>query len=274
MNTSYKEGKIERSFAALRADGKKAFIPFITTGDPSIEATKKIAAAMINNGATLIQFGVPYSDPSAEGPVIMRADERALRRGVRVRDVLAVTKSVSGQFPEIPLVLILYYNIIFRVGVDKFFSLCSENGVDGVIVPDLPYEEQDEILDEAKAHNIRVISLVAPTSRERAKKITERAEGFLYCASTLGTGSDKDKFKTDFTDFFAQLNEYSDIPKAIGFGISTPEQAAQLKEYCDGIIVGSAYVRKIEDALSENKNDDEIAQMVGEYTAEMCAALK
>lgn len=269
----YRNGRIENAFKILRAQGKKAFIPFLTTGDPSIEGTILIAREMIRNGASLIEFGVPYSDPSAEGPIIMRADERALRRGVRVGDVMAVTRQITQEFPEIPLVLLLYYNVIFRIGAEKFFRQCVENGVDGVILPDLPYEEQDEILDVAKTYGVRLISMVTPVSHERAKMICERAEGFLYCVSSLGVTGERNQFHTDFRHFFSQLNDYTDIPKAIGFGISTPAQARELKQYCDGIIVGSAIVRRIEDAAAQGQTQAQIAQTIGEYTAQMRAAL-
>lgn len=268
-----KKGRIEKAFEKLRAEKKKAFIPFITTGDPSVECSYRIIAEMIENGASLIEVGVPYSDPSAEG-IIMRADERALRRGGRIKDVFSVTKRISREYPETPLVLLLYFNMIFVIGADKFFRQCVENGVDGVILPDLPYEEQDEIWDIAQSYNIRVISMVTPASHERAKMICERAQGFLYCVSSLGVTGERNHFKTDFRQFFAQLNEYTDIPKAIGFGISTPEQASELKQYCDGIIIGSAIVRRIEETVAQGKSDDEIAKAVGEYTAEMCAALE
>ena len=269
----FKNGRIENAFAKLRAEGKKAFIPFLTTGDPSVECSFQIASQMIENGASLIEFGVPYSDPSAEGPIIMRADERALRRGTRIKDVFAVTKRVTQAYPETPLVLLLYYNMIFVIGADEFFRQCVENGVDGVILPDLPYEEQDEIWDIAQSYHIRVISMVTPTSHERAKMICERAQGFLYCVSSLGVTGERNQFQTDFRHFFAQLNEYTDIPKAIGFGISTPEQAKELRQYCDGVIVGSAIVRRIEEAMAQEKTETEIAQAVGEYTARMRAAL-
>ena len=267
------ENRIETTFADLRKVGKKAFIPFVMTGDPDLETTLQVVVEMIEKGASLVELGVPYSDPSAEGPIIMRADDRALQRGIRLNDVMNVARQVRNQGYETPVVLLLYFNCIFCYGPERFFSECQAAGVDGVIIPDLPYEERDEIQDFADRFNVIMISLVSPASQERARKITEEARGFLYCVSSLGVTGERSEFSTDFSGFFAELNRYSDVPKAIGFGISTPEQARELKKYCDGVIVGSAIVRRIEEEAERGAKGEEIAKQIGQYTAQMRAAL-
>ena len=256
---------IDETFASLRKSGKKAFIPFITAGDPSIEASYEIAKAMIENGADLIEFGVPYSDPSADGPVIMRADARALAHGTRLADVFTLSARITEEFPRLPVVLLLYFNSIFVYGQDRFFSACEKSGIAGVIIPDLPLEERDEARPFADAHGVYLISMVTPVSKERTKRILAQAQGFLYCVASLGVTGERASYSTDFKDYFDSLNELSDIPKCIGFGVSTPEQKKQLETYCDGVIVGSAIVRRIEDCIGEGLRDSEIAARLGAF---------
>lgn len=257
--------RIDEKFAALRKAGRKAFIPFITAGDPSIEASYKIAKSMIENGADLIEFGVPYSDPSADGPVIMRADARALARGTRLADVFALSARVTEEFPDLPVVLLLYFNSIFVYGQDRFFSECEKSGISGVIIPDLPLEERDEARPFADTHGIYLISMVTPVSKERTKRILAQAQGFLYCVASLGVTGERASYSTDFKEYFDTLNELSNIPKCIGFGVSAPEQKKQLETYCDGVIVGSAIVRRIEDCIGEGLDDSKTAERLGAF---------
>ena len=269
MNTvNTKVNRIDASFAKLRSEGKKAFIPFITAGDPSIEASYLIAKAMIENGATLVEFGVPYSDPSADGPVIMRADERALANGTRLADVFSLSSRISTEFPLIPVVLLLYFNSIFVYGLEKFFTSCEMSGISGVIIPDLPLEERDEARPAADAHGVYLISMVTPVSQERAKRILAQAQGFLYCVASLGVTGERSSYATDFKSYFDSLNKGSDIPKCIGFGVSTPEQKKELEAYCDGVIVGSAIVRRIEDCIAEGISEEAIAARLGDFVHE------
>ena len=257
--------RIDTAFAELRKEGKKAFIPFITAGDPSIDASYEIAKAMIENGADLIEFGVPYSDPSADGPVIMRADVRALSNGTRLADVFSLSKRISGEFIHVPVVLLLYFNSIFVYGLERFFDACEKAGISGVIIPDLPLEERDEARPFADAHGVYLISMVTPVSHERTKRILEQAQGFLYCVASLGVTGERASYSTDFKNYFDTLNQLSDIPKCIGFGVSDPEQKRELETYCDGVIVGSAIVRRIEECIKEGLTAQETAARLGAY---------
>lgn len=260
-----KTNKIDITFARLRASGKKAFIPFITAGDPSISATYQIATEMIRNGADLIEFGVPYSDPSADGPVIMRADMRALSAGTRLADVFRLSARITAENPDIPVVLLLYFNSIFVYGQEKFFAACEDAGISGLIIPDLPYEEREEAQPYADAHQIYLISMVTPASMERISMILPKAQGFLYCVASLGVTGERTTFSTDFAAYFDALNARSDIPKCIGFGVSTPEQKRSLEKFCDGIIVGSAMVHRIENGIAEGKSEHDIAADLGAF---------
>jgi len=241
--------RIGAKFDELRSRGEKALITFVTAGDPTLEATRDLVLEMEKRGADIIELGIPYSDPVAEGPVIMRANSRALKNKIRIKDIMGLVSDIR-KTSEIPLVYLLYFNCILRYGPERFFSDCKSGGVDGIIVPDLPYEECDEIYGIAKDYGIDLIMLVAPTSRERIEKIAGKAGGFLYCVSSLGVTGVREKFSTDFKSFFECINRYSAVPKALGFGISTPAQAEELGKYCDGIIVGSAIVKRVEEGLA------------------------
>jgi len=257
------ENKIDITFKNLRAAGKKAFIPFITAGDPDIGTTFRIAEEMIRNGADLIEFGVPYSDPSMDGPVIMRADKRALESGTRLKDVFSLVEKLSAGHPDTPFLLLLYYNSIFVYGLERFFKAAQKAGISGLIIPDLPLEERPEVQPTADAHGIYLISMVAPTSGERAEKISRPARGFLYCVTSLGVTGERKDYSTEFKEYFDLLDSFSSIPKCAGFGISDPAQKRQLEKFCDGTIVGSAIVRRIEECIAEGMSSDEIAKQIG-----------
>ena len=264
-NIKHRENRIDTTFAKLRKNEKKAFIPFITAGDPSIDASYAIAKAMIENGADLLEFGVPYSDPSADGPVIMRADVRAFKAGTRLADVFALAGRITEEFPSVPVVLLLYYNSIFVYGRDRFFEACEKSGISGVIIPDLPLEERDEARPFADKYGVYLISMVTPVSYERTRKILAQAQGFLYCVASLGVTGERASYSTDFKDYFDKLNELSNIPKCIGFGVSTPVQKKELEAYCDGVIVGSAIVRQIEECIQASLTDSQIAARLGNF---------
>jgi tryptophan synthase alpha chain len=237
--------RIDRKFAELKNRGEKALIPFITAGDPDLETTERLVTAMFASGADLMEIGVPFSDPVAEGPVIQKASKRALDAGTTLRNIFEMVSRLRRQTDE-PILLMLYLNSIFRFGKQRFFHLCAENGVDGVIVPDMPYEERDEIQAEADENGIISISMVAPTSHDRIAMIASAAKGFLYCVSSTGVTGMRSNFNTDFTAFFGTVKKYAQIPCAVGFGISNPEQAQYMASYCDGAIVGSAIVDLVE----------------------------
>lgn len=226
---------------------KKAFIPFITAGDQGIDATEKYIRTMAKAGASLIEIGIPFSDPVAEGPVIQVASERALSTGVTTDDIFDMVKRLrTGTEPlTIPLVFMTYLNPIYVYGVESFMTRCEEVGIQGVIVPDCPLEEKQELAHQAKAHGIAVISLIAPTSEQRIEKIASQAEGFVYCVSSLGVTGMRSDIKTDIASIVQQIRQYTDVPVAVGFGISTPEQAKAMASLSDGAIVGSAIVKQI-----------------------------
>lgn len=235
--------RIDAAFEALRHRREKALITFVTAGDPDMATTEALVLEMIAQGADLVELGVPFSDPMAEGPIIQAASARALEAGATLPGIFdLVARLRSGGVTETPLLLMMYLNCILHYGKDRFFEDCARVGIDGVIVPDLPYGEQVEISGEARAHRVHLISLVAPTSRDRIDAIAQNSEGFLYCVSSLGVTGTRSGFATDFDAFFGEIQRHATVPTAVGFGISTPEQAKALAHYADGIIVGSAVV--------------------------------
>jgi tryptophan synthase alpha chain len=222
----------------------KAFIPFITAGDPSPEITKELILMMAEEGAGLVEIGIPFSDPIAEGPVIQAADERALNQGITVDDIFDMVKSIRTQ-SDIPLAFMTYVNPVLVYGPDRFMKNCSASGIDAVIVPDLPFEERQELKPFCEKYGIDMIYMIAPTSKERIEKIASEAEGFLYCVSSLGVTGVRSIISNEAEAMIRQVKSIKDIPCAIGFGISTPEQAGAIAAYSDGIIVGSAIIRII-----------------------------
>lgn len=260
--------RIEDKFNELKKLGKKALITFVTAGDPDLGTTKAIVREMAVRGADIIELGIPFSDPIAEGPVIQAANARALSKGVKIGGIMDAVKELRKDV-DIPLLYLLYFNSILRYGIERFFRDCRASGIDGVIIPDLPFEEREEIEEFAKANEIIAITLVSPVSGGRIKEIAKDARGFLYCVSSLGVTGVRKDFNTDFQEFFSQINRASGIPKALGFGISSPEQVKALKDYCDGIIVGSAIVKII-----ENSEDSARAiRNIGEYVPKLRYAL-
>lgn len=222
----------------------KAFIGFVTAGDPDLDASLEIMTAMAKGGCDLIEIGIPFSDPIAEGPVIQEADLRALASGTTTDKVFDLTKKLSKRV-DIPLVYMTYLNVLFKYGYDKFFQNSKDAGVSGVIVPDLPYEEKDEVQSVADKYDIDVISLVAPTSEDRIKMIAGDAKGFIYTVSSMGVTGMRSKITTDLSAIVSHIKSVTDIPVAIGFGINTPEQAKKYSGIADGVIVGSAIVNLV-----------------------------
>ena len=222
----------------------KAFIPFITCGDPDLETTAKIVRAMEQAGADLIELGIPFSDPTAEGPVIQGANIRALAGGVTTDKIFAFVRELRKDV-KIPLVFMTYANVVFSYGTERFVKTCAEIGIDGLILPDVPFEEKDDFAPVCKAHGIDFISLIAPTSENRIAMIAKEAEGFVYLVSSLGVTGMRSEIRTDLKEITAKIRENTDTPCAIGFGISKPDQAAALADCADGVIVGSAIVKLI-----------------------------
>ncbi|MDY4429356.1 tryptophan synthase subunit alpha [Evtepia sp.] len=247
-------------------DHGKAFIPFVTCGDPDLETTGAIVRAAVENGADLIELGIPFSDPTAEGPVIQDANLRALSGGVTTDKIFAFVKELRRDV-KIPLVFMTYANVVFSYGAARFFTACRDIGIDGLILPDLPYEEKEEFLPLCHQYGVDLISMIAPTSENRIAMIAKEAEGFLYLVSSLGVTGVRSEIKTDLASIAEVVRQNTDIPCAIGFGISTPEQAKKMADLSDGAIVGSAIVKII---AQHGKN---AAGPVGEYVKQMKAAM-
>ena len=223
----------------------KAFIPFITCGDPDLETTGAAVRAAVENGADLIELGIPFSDPTAEGPVIQGANLRALAGGVRTEQIFSFVLELRKDI-QVPMVFMTYANVVFSYGADRFISTCRDVGIDGLILPDLPFEEKEEFLPLCHRYGVDLISLIAPTSMDRISMIAREAEGFLYIVSSLGVTGTRSEITTDLASIIKVVRENTDIPCAIGFGISTPAQAAAMAELADGVIVGSAIIKILE----------------------------
>ncbi|MDO8686056.1 MAG: tryptophan synthase subunit alpha [Clostridiales bacterium] len=252
---------IKEKFIELNEKGKKALITFTVAGDPDLKTTSELVKEMASKGADIIELGIPYSDPLAEGPVILRANSRALQNEINLTKVFPMCGELNKDL-KTPLVFLLYFNVILQYGIGHFFRNCSHNGISGVIIPDLPFEEKDEIAPAAKDWGVDIISLVSPTSGDRIEKIAKEATGFLYCVSSTGVTGIRDTFNTNFHEFFRKINQATKIPKALGFGISSPEQVKELKKWCDGIIIGSSIVKIIEKSGSPEESITEVGKFI------------
>lgn len=240
----------------------KAFVAFITCGDPDLETTAAAVRAAVANGADLIELGIPFSDPTAEGPVIQGANIRALSGGVTTDKIFDLVRDLRTDI-TVPMVFMTYANVVFSYGAETFIATCKEIGIDGLILPDIPYEEKEEFLPICHKYDVDLISLIAPTSENRISMIAKEAEGFLYIVSSLGVTGTRSEIKTDLKSIVDVVRQNTDIPCAIGFGISTPEQAGKMAAISDGAIVGSAIVKLIEQYGKESP------KYVGEYVKAM-----
>ncbi len=245
----------------------KAFIAFITCGDPDLETTAATVRAAVENGADLIELGIPFSDPTAEGPVIQAANLRALNSSVTTDGIFAFVKELRRDV-KVPMVFMTYANVVFSYGAEKFIFSCKEIGIDGLILPDLPFEEKEEFQPLCRRYGVDLISMIAPTSENRIARIAEEAEGFLYIVSSLGVTGTRSEIKTDLASIVRAVRENTDIPCAIGFGISTPGQAKKMADISDGAIVGSAIIKLLE------KYGREAPRHVGEYVKSMKNAIR
>lgn len=244
----------------------KAFIAFITVGDPDLETTERVVHAAVENGADLIELGIPFSDPTAEGPVIMEADEVALKAGTTTDKVFELTKKLRETI-TVPMVYMTYANVVFSYGCEKFAQKAANAGIDGLILPDVPYEEKEEFTEVFDRYGLDLISMIAPTSEDRIAMIAKEAKGFIYMVSSLGVTGTRSEITTDISTMTDLVKKNSEVPCAVGFGISTPEQAARMAELSDGAIVGSAIIKIIA------KYGKEAAGPVGEYVKEMADAV-
>lgn len=245
----------------------KAFIAFLTCGDPDLETTAAAVRAAVNGGADLIELGIPFSDPTAEGPVIQGANLRALRGGVTTDKIFAFVKELRKDV-SVPLVFMTYANVVFSYGTERFAAACREIGIDGLILPDVPYEEKGDFLPACQQYGIELISLIAPTSENRIAKIAKDAEGFLYIVSSLGVTGMRSDIQTDLSAIVAAVRQNTTIPCAIGFGISTPAQAKKMAGLADGVIVGSAIVKLLE------KHGKEAPPYIADYVRSMKDAIR
>ena len=247
--------------------GGKAFIPFVTCGDPNLETTKIIVAELARAGAAVIELGIPFSDPTAEGPVIQSANMRALEAGTTTDKVFDMVADLRKTI-DTPFVLMTYANVVFHYGIEEFCARAAEVGMDGLILPDVPFEEKEEFAGPCRAHGMDLISMIAPTSEERIDTIARDAEGFIYCVSSLGVTGTRSSVTTDLDSIVARIRAVTDTPIAIGFGISSPEQAAIMAAKSDGAIVGSAIVKII---AAEGEN---AVLAVGEFARKMVEAVR
>lgn len=254
--------KIARAF-----ENGKAFIAFITCGDPDLETTAAAVRAAVENGADLIELGIPFSDPTAEGPVIQGANLRALSGGITTDKVFDFVREIRRDV-SVPMVFMTYANVVFSYGSERFISTCKEIGIDGLILPDIPFEEKDEFQPICKKYGVDLISLIAPTSQNRIAMIAKEAEGFLYIVSSLGVTGTRSEIETDLGEMVKLVRKNANIPCAIGFGISTPEQAKQMADIADGAIVGSAIVKLLE------KHGKDAPRYIGEYVKSMKDGMK
>ena len=291
------EGRISMSKIKDAFKNGKALIPFITCGDPDLETTEKIVHAMAENGADLIELGIPFSDPTAEGPVIQAANLRALNGGVTTDKVFELVKRLRRDI-TIPMVFMTYANVVFSYGyeqseelkkeneslradgtlrragavqfsgAEKFISSCAEIGIDGLILPDLPYEEKGELLGLCHKYGVELISLIAPTSENRIAMIAREAEGFIYVVSSLGVTGTRSEIKTDIAAMTKLIRENTDVPCAVGFGISSPETAGRMASLSDGAIVGSAIIKLVA------QYGRDAAEPVGKFVAELKAGIR
>lgn len=253
-------GNIQKAF-----QNGKAFIPFITCGDPDLETTAACVRAMVDAGANLVELGIPFSDPTAEGPVIQEANERALAAGTTTDKVFDLVRDLRRDV-HVPMVFMTYANVVFSYGAERFISTCAEIGIDGLILPDVPFEEKDDFAPLCAQYGLDLVSMIAPTSENRIASIAQEASGFIYVVSSLGVTGVRSEIKTDIGSMVQVIRENTDAPCAVGFGISTPEQAAKMASVADGAIVGSAIVKLVA------KHGRDAAGPVGEYVREMAAA--
>lgn len=256
--------RIEARMEVCRQKQEKAFITYITAGLPDLVATKEIIKAQERGGCDVVELGIPFSDPVADGPVIQDASYRAICGGVNVRKIFGMMQELRAEGVEVPIVFMMYYNTVLHYGVEAFVKKCNEAGVDGLIIPDLPLEEQEEIQKNLKqSDNTILIQLVSPVSGERIPKILEGARGFVYCVSSMGVTGQGADFHKEIKSYLKKVKDATDLPVMMGFGIRTAEDVAPMKELIDGAIVGSYFIRLLE------KND-----FAPQAAKEYCATFK
>jgi tryptophan synthase alpha chain len=269
--------RIDVLFAKLRGENRRAFMPFVTAGDPDLATTAMLITELANRGAHLLEIGIPYSDPIADGPVIAASYHRALERGIKVAHIFQTLRTLRAEGParvsETPLVAMVSFAIIHRVGIDRFLNDASTAGLDGLIVPDLPVEEASPLMERASRRNFKLIQLITPmTPRERAIQIAQSTTGFIYYVSVAGITGERSSLPAELTENVAWLRTQTDLPICIGFGISGPDQVRALAPVADGLIVGSAIVRRLTEAL--NRPRIEVVHEIGQFAGELITVLE
>jgi tryptophan synthase alpha chain len=249
LTTSTTPSRIAISFAALAEKGQKALAPYVTVGHPTRDATLEIVPALVEGGATMVELGVPFSDPLADGPTIQKSSFQALQNGVTVEFCIETARQLRSSGVEVPLVLMGYFNPVLRYGLERFVADSASAGVDGFIVPDLPPEESAEMSELCRQYERDLISMVAPTSRdEHIQAIADRASGFIYCVSLTGVTGARDSVAADLSELLARVRKHTELPVAVGFGISTPEHVVEVGRDADGVLVGSALISRLDEA--------------------------
>ncbi|MFA6940041.1 MAG: tryptophan synthase subunit alpha [Clostridiaceae bacterium] len=260
--------RIDVKFDELKEKNEKALITFITAGDPNRDTTVHLVLAMEKAGADIVEIGIPYSDPVADGIVIQESSIRALKNGIKISNIMDIVKDIRKQ-SSIPLLYLVYYNCIFKFGIERFMEECNAAGIDGLIIPDLPLEERGEIAELAFRNNVYIVPMVAPTSEERVKSILHNGRGFVYCVSTNGVTGTRDKIATDLESYMNLVKRYSKIPRAIGFGVSSSVMAEEFSKYCEGVIVGSAIIKLIAAAKDKKEAVSKVSGFVRELKRAM-----
>lgn len=261
------ESRATKKFNYIKKTGKKALITYITAGDPNLDTTYELVFEMEKAGVDIVELGIPYSDPLADGPVIQRASQRALKAGTKINEIFNLVERIRER-SQIPIVFLVYFNSIFVYGFKKFLDRCTQKGIDGLIIPDLPLEERKELQQMMQGYAIDLIPLVALTSKDRIKAVVAEGSGFVYCISSVGVTGKRDSFKHDLSNFLDEIKKHTNLPLALGFGISTADMVNRLKDLCDGLIVGSSIVEQIEKGI----NDNTVVERVFDFTKELCDA--
>ncbi len=264
---------IDDLFKRLKSEGKKAFMPFITAGDPNLEFTAEMLKSLDASGCHLAELGIPYSDPIADGPVIQASYTRSLNGGTKLKDIFEMVSGVTSEI-QMPIVSMISYAIIHRLGIDEYLKQAKAAGISGAIVPDMPVDESVELAEKCKAQDFSLIQLITPTTpRERAIEIAKHTTGFIYYVSIAGITGERSELPVDLIDNLKWLKSQTDLPICVGFGISQPEHALTLKPVCDGMIVGSAIVRRIAKATTDNVATADVIKDVGEFSNSMLSAI-
>lgn len=260
--------RIDKRFKILKQKDEKALITFISAGVPSLNTTKDLIIEMEERGVDIVEIGIPNSRPIADGPVISEASRYALENGAKISKIMSMVEELRKD-TEIPLVYLVYFNSVFAYGIDRFIARCSEIGIDGILIPDLPIEERGEVLGACKDSGVYLVPLVTPSSHGRIEEITKDANGFVYCVAVKGVTGIRSSVNEDIAEYMDSVSKYTKLPKAIGFGVSTPEMAKSYKDFAEGVIVGSAIVKR----TLEEKSDQEIVKDVGDFVYKLKQAL-